>query len=132
MLHIEHVSSLDAPELAPYRTMRRQREQWQQGNFVAEGEKVVRRLLASRFTVVSVLMPEHWLKHLEPQLRARPENIRVFVADKKLLETLTGFSLYQGLLAVGKIPALPSLSDLLAASAKPRLFVAVDALTNAE
>ncbi|HEY2952339.1 MAG TPA: RNA methyltransferase [Verrucomicrobiae bacterium] len=132
MLHIEHVSSLDAPELAPYRTMRQQREQWQQGNFVAEGEKVVRRLLESRFTVVSVLMPEHWLKHLEPQLLARPENIRVFVADKKLLETLTGFSLYQGLLAVGKIPAMPSLSDLLAASAKPRLFVAVDALTNAE
>ena len=132
MLHIEHVASLDAPELAPYRTMRQQREQRQQGLFVAEGEKVVQRLIESRFTVVSVLMPEHWLKRLEPKLQARPEAIRGFVADKKLLETLTGFSMYQGLLAVGKIPAMPSLLDVLTASVKPRLLVAVDALTNAE
>ena len=132
MLQVEHVSSLDGPNLAPYRTMRQQREQWQQGIFVAEGEKVVRRLIESRHTVVSVLMPEHWLKQLESQLQARPENIRGYVADKKLLEELTGFTMYQGLLAVGKVPAKLSLSELLPAAASPRLLVAVDSLTNAE
>ena len=38
--------------------MRRQFEQREQGIFVAEGEKVVRRLLESDLTVVSALLPE--------------------------------------------------------------------------
>src|SRR5215475_2086868 len=101
MLRIREIESFDLPELQPYRTMRRQLEHRQQGIFVAEGEKVVRRLLESRFIPLSVLMPEKWLSELEPLLRARPETIDAFIADKALLETLTGFSMYQGLLAVG-------------------------------
>ena len=47
------------PELAPYRTLRRPAEHAAQGIFVAEGDKVVRRLLASDFGVLSVLLPEN-------------------------------------------------------------------------
>ena len=46
-LRIQHINSFDAPEVAPYRTMRRSSEHDVLGIFVAEGEKVVRRLLAS-------------------------------------------------------------------------------------
>src|SRR5713226_1767837 len=106
MIRLEKIDGLDLPELQPYRTMRRQHEHRQQGIFVAEGEKVVRRLLESRFTVVSLLLPEKWLGELEPLVRTRPEEVVVFVADKALLETMTGFSMYQGLLAVGRIPEL--------------------------
>jgi tRNA G18 (ribose-2'-O)-methylase SpoU len=129
---VQKVESLDRPELKPYRTMRRQHEQRAQGIFVAEGEKVVRRLLESRFAVVSLLMPEKWLPSLEPLLAARPETVRVFLAEKPLLETLTGFSMYQGLLAVGKVPAQPPLTELLGRSARPHLLVAVDGLSSAE
>src|SRR6266849_4273811 len=104
MLTLYKIDKFDLPELQPYRTMRRQLEHREQGIFVAEGEKVVRRLLESTFIVVSVLLPEKWLRELEPLLQARPETVRVFVAEKNLLETLTGYSMYQGLLAVGKIP----------------------------
>ena len=112
--------------------MRWQMEQRQQGIFVAEGEKVVRRLLASKFPVVSVLLPEKWLRELEPILQGRPEQIQVYVTEKKLLETLTGFSMYQGLLAVGKIPAQTPLDELLARSLRPHLLVAVDGISSAE
>jgi tRNA G18 (ribose-2'-O)-methylase SpoU len=112
--------------------MRRQAEHRQQGIFVAEGEKVVRRLLESRFTVRSVLLPEKWVRELDLLLRARGEDIQVFVAEKALLETLTGFSMYQGLLAVGKVPPLPTLAEVVARSPQPRLLVAADGLTNAE
>ena len=132
MLHVEKIESLDILELLPYRTMRRQSEHKSQGLFVAEGEKVVRRLLESSFTVVSVLLPEKWLRLLEPLLLARPEQVRVFVAEKKLLETLTGFSMYQGLLAIGRIPARRSLEEILARSSRPRLVAAVDGLSSAE
>jgi tRNA G18 (ribose-2'-O)-methylase SpoU len=132
MFTVERINSFDQPELQPYRTMRRQMAHREQGIFVAEGEKVVRRLLESRFGVVSALMPERWLAELEPLLKARPETVRVFIADKELLETLIGFSMYQGLLAVGRIPTQSPLEQILADSPRPHLLVAVDALSNAE
>ena len=66
MYHPQKIEAFDLPELQPYRTMRRQHEHRQQGIFVAEGEKVVRRLLESSFGVVSVLLPEKWLRELGP------------------------------------------------------------------
>jgi tRNA G18 (ribose-2'-O)-methylase SpoU len=129
---VHPITSLDLPELLPYRTMRRQMEQRQQGIFVAEGEKVVRRLFESAFGVVSALMPEEWVGRLESLLRARSENVSVYVARKSLLETLTGFSMYQGLLAVGKIPAARSLHEILDRSPSPWLLAAVENLSNAE
>ena len=132
MLKVRHIDSFELPELQPYRTMRRQMEHRKQGIFVAEGEKVVRRLLESKFGVNSVLLPAKWLEELRPQLEARAEEVKVFVAEKPLLETLTGFSMYQGLLAVGKIPEQHSMADILAQSPRPRLLVAADGLTSAE
>jgi tRNA G18 (ribose-2'-O)-methylase SpoU len=132
MYRSQKIESFDLPELQPYRTMRRQHEHREQGIFVAEGEKVVRRLLESKFSVVSVLLPEKWLGELGPLLQARPEEIQVFVAEKALLETLTGFSMYQGLLAAGKIPVMPTLAEVIARSPQPRLLAAADGLSSAE
>ncbi|HOX58781.1 MAG TPA: RNA methyltransferase [Candidatus Paceibacterota bacterium] len=132
MYQAQRIESFDLPELQPYRTMRRQAEHRQQGIFVAEGEKVVRRLLESNFSVVSMLLPEKWLRELEPLLKARTETIQVYVAEKPLLETLTGYSMYQGLLALGKVPPLPTLADIIARSPRPRLLTAADGLSNAE
>ncbi len=112
--------------------MRRPVEHEVQGIFVAEGEKVVRRLLESHFTVISAVFSEQWLDDFRPLIEARPEKISVYLAEKEWLETLTGFSLFQGVLAVGKIPAPVSLEDVLQKSPTPRLFAAVDGLTNSE
>lgn len=132
MVQVQTIDSFDLPELQPYRTMRRQLEHRQQGIFVAEGEKVVRRLLASHFGVLSVLLPQKWLDDLRPLLEARPEQIRVFVAPKQLLEQLTGFSMYQGLLAVGQIPNRAPLEQILSEAVRPLLLVAADGLSSAE
>ncbi len=132
MFRTEKISSLDLPELAPYRTMRRSAEHEAQGIFIAEGEKVTRRLLESRFTVVSVVLPEKHLINFRPLLEARPETVTVYLAEKSLLETLVGYSLFQGVLSVGKIPPPTSLDEILAKSPKPQLFAAIDGLSNAE
>ena len=132
MFRVEKASSFDTPELQPYATMRRALEHDKQGIFVAEGTKVVRRLLESHFAVASVVLPEKWLDDFRPLLEARPEPITAYLAEKKFLESLVGFSMFQGVLAVGKIPPPVSLDDIVHDSPGPRLFVAVDALTNAE
>lgn len=132
MIHVEKITSLDPVELQPYRTMRWDFDHRRQGIFVAEGEKVVRRLLQSQLTVVSLLMPEKWAKTYEPLLARRTEDIRVFIAEKKLLERLTGFSMYQGIHAIGRIPPPRSAGELLASAPRPWLLTAVDGLSNAE
>jgi tRNA G18 (ribose-2'-O)-methylase SpoU len=132
MFHVREISSFDSPELQPYATMRRSLEHERQGIFVAEGTKVVQRLLQSDFEVVSVVLPEKWLNDFKPLLEKRTEDIPVYLAEKKLLESLTGFSMFQGVLAVGKIPPPVSLEKILTDTPRPHFFVAVDALTNAE
>jgi tRNA G18 (ribose-2'-O)-methylase SpoU len=131
-LHIETIQSLEAPELAWYRTLKRPEEHERAGVLVATNEKVVRRLLASRFPVVSALLTPAWFAEFEPQLRARPEDIRVFVGEKALLESITGYQLHQGALAVARIPPLPSLAELLATAPRPLLLAAVEGIASAE
>jgi tRNA G18 (ribose-2'-O)-methylase SpoU len=132
MVHVQRIDSLDLPELAPYRTMRRQLEHRQEGIFVAESDKVVRRLLESDFTVVSLLLPERWFHAFEPLLAKRSEPINVYLLEKEQLETITGFTFYQGVLGVGKISEAPTLEALLARSPRPRLYAAIQGVTNAE
>jgi tRNA G18 (ribose-2'-O)-methylase SpoU len=130
--HIQPVQSLDAPELALYRTLRRVEEHERAGVLVAANHKVIKRLLASRYTVVSALLTPAWLEKFEPQLRARLENISVYLADDALLETITGYVMHQGALAVAKIPPLPDLETLLKNSPRPLLLAAVEGIANAE
>ena len=133
MLRIEPITSLDLPELAPYRTLKRSASHAKLGIFVVEGDKVFDRLLESDFTVVSVLLIEERLAEYEARLRARPESdIAVFVCSKAVMEELAGFEIYQGVLAIARMPAPLALENILAAGPRPRLFVALDGLSNAE
>jgi tRNA G18 (ribose-2'-O)-methylase SpoU len=131
-LHIETVQSLDTPELALYRTLKRPEEHERAGVLVATNEKVVRRLLVSRFTVLSALLTPTWLEKLEASLRARPEDIRVYVGERALLESITGYQLHQGALAVAKIPPQPGFQVLLEAAPRPLLITAVEGIASAE
>ncbi len=133
ILHIQPVQSLDAPELALYRTLKRIEEHERAGVLVAANIKVVKRLLASRYTVVSALLTPAWLEKLEPDLRARAETeLPIYVAGQKILETITGYKLHQGALAVAKIPPLPDFETLLRDSPRPLLLAAVEGIASAE
>jgi tRNA G18 (ribose-2'-O)-methylase SpoU len=129
---VEYIDTLDRPELAPYRTMRRPAAHVQQRIFVAESDKVVRRLLESDLTVVSLLMPEKWVHEFEALLKGRPEDVPVYVAPKEQLERLVGFSMFQGVMAVGRLPEPARLDTVLRRSGRPLLLVALDRLANAE
>jgi tRNA G18 (ribose-2'-O)-methylase SpoU len=132
-LHIKLIQVLDAPELALYLTLRRIDEHERAGVLVAANIKVVKRLLASRFSVESALLTPAWLEKLEPLLRARPEvELPVYVAEQEVLETITGYTLHQGALAVGKIPPPPDFEALLANSPRPLLLAAVEGIASAE
>lgn len=132
--NIQSVNSLDLPELQPYRTLRRPLEHIQQGIFVAEGEKVVRRLLASNLSIISLLMTPEWLDALstDSQLTTHHSPITVYLADHKLVETIVGYNLHQGIMAVARVPENPTLESLMNTIPSPFLLVALDGLVNSE
>ena len=131
-LLIKHVQSLNTPELELYLTLRRVEEHERAGVLVATNAKVVQRLLASNFPVVSALLTPAWFEKLEPQLRARPEEITVHIAGQKLLESITGYKMHQGALAVAKIPPQPGFDELLEKSPRPLLLAAAEGIASAE
>ncbi|MDE3057206.1 MAG: RNA methyltransferase [Bacteroidota bacterium] len=131
-LHIIHIDSLDLPELIPYRTLKRPLEHQQQGIFIAEGEKVVRRFLESPLTAISVLLTEEWLAEYRSILEEKEEAINVFVAKKKLLEEIVGINLHQGIMALGKVPAGAAIEEIVKRSQQSLCLVALDGIVNAE
>jgi tRNA G18 (ribose-2'-O)-methylase SpoU len=132
VLHVLPIASVPPAELEPYRTLRRRKDLERRQLFVAEGEKVVRRLLEAPFPVVSLLLTEEWLDALRPLLRDRPEPVRAFVATKAEIEQITGFSCYQGVKAVGRVLEPVTLDRVLEHSERPWFLVALDGLSNAE
>lgn len=131
-IRVSQVSDLEAPELAPYRTLRRPVEHEREGIFVAEGGHVVRRLLASPVAVGSVLATPEWIEALRCALDSRGAELSVYCAPRHVLESVVGFALHQGVMAVGRIPPRPDLLALVAAAPRPRLAVALDGVTNPE
>jgi tRNA G18 (ribose-2'-O)-methylase SpoU len=129
---IHPVETLDDPFLQPYRTLRRPLEHQRGGIFVAEGEKVVRRLLESTLDIVSLLLTPEWLEVYRPMVESRAVSAQIFVAPKSVVESIVGFHLHQGIMAVARIPNPRSLAEVVQRSHHPSLFVAVDGLTNAE
>ena len=126
------IASLENPVLTPYRTLRRTVEHEKEGIFVAEGEKVVARLLESDLQVISVLITREWLDVYSDRLTSRPGSIEVYIGEKALLNSIVGFHLHQGIMAVARIPKAVELERLANQSKRPLLFVAVDGMTNSE
>jgi tRNA G18 (ribose-2'-O)-methylase SpoU len=104
-----------------------------EGIFVAEGEKVVERLLTSAIEIASILATESWLARLRSTAGAgRLDGVTVYVAEKELMEEIVGFNLHQGIMAVGRVPAERTLEETVRSLPDGHLLVALDGLVNAE
>jgi tRNA G18 (ribose-2'-O)-methylase SpoU len=90
------------PRLADYRHMKDRDLSAEGGRFVAESELVVRRLLGSGLTVVSVLATPLRLQSLGDALAGA--TCPVFSASQAVLDAITGFHVHRGCLAIGQRP----------------------------
>lgn len=100
----------DDERLADYVNLRGPawRRVWERrrGIFVAEGEKVVARLLATPgWRVRSVLVADDRWERYRSLVGAVPDDVAVWRADQAVIDRLTGFNLHRGLLAAADRPA---------------------------
>ncbi|GAB3964911.1 RNA methyltransferase [Actinoallomurus acanthiterrae] len=80
------------------------------GLFMAEGEKVIRRAVATGYPVRSVLTARRWVEPLSDVFGDAP----VYVADDDVVEAVTGFAVHRGALASMERLPLPSVAAVLA------------------
>jgi tRNA G18 (ribose-2'-O)-methylase SpoU len=103
------ISSLDDPRLAAYRNLKDRDVAREHGLFIAEGEHLVRRLLASDFQTHSVLVMERRAERIAQQ--ASPE-APVYVVPDGAMKAIVGFKFHQGVLACGVRRPCPSLESV--------------------
>jgi tRNA G18 (ribose-2'-O)-methylase SpoU len=87
------------------------------GIFIAEGELVVRQLIASLLRIRSIFLTPPRLETMRDALERLAPDVPIFLADQPLMNGIVGFNIHRGILAAGQRPAAPSLDGLLAASA---------------
>lgn len=99
---VHFVTDPTDPRLDDYRDLRDRRLNEEGARFVAESEGVVRKLLASRLPVRSVLVTAPRLHTLEGELG----DVEVLVAPQELVDGVAGFPVHRGCLAIGeRVPA---------------------------
>ncbi|HEY7372823.1 MAG TPA: RNA methyltransferase [Polyangia bacterium] len=95
------VRDADDPRLADYRHLKERHLAAASGRFVAESERVVRRLASSGLTVHSVLLTPPRLATLGDALGGP---FPVYLAAQPVLDAIAGFHVHRGCLAVGERP----------------------------
>jgi tRNA G18 (ribose-2'-O)-methylase SpoU len=119
------IETPDDPRIAGFRDIRERDLTGRQGLFVAEGE-VVLRVLTSPHALCrprAVLLAENRVEALGEALAGLPEDVPVYVAGQGVLDTIAGFPLHRGILALGEKPAPRSLEDVIAGVGDEALVV---------
>jgi tRNA G18 (ribose-2'-O)-methylase SpoU len=95
---IVQIDSIDDPRVEPYRNLKMKNLQRGGKFFIAEGKKVVERLLDSRFQTASVFISEKRLKEWSAKV---PPDVPLYVASQDVLSELVGFNFHVGVVGCG-------------------------------
>lgn len=104
------INDLNDSRLDPYRNLKLTNQTRTTGHLIAEGHRVVRRLVDSDFAVESILVSER-RKHTIDDID--PDRYQIFVIPEEVGTQLVGFEFHAGVLAAGKRRESPSISEWL-------------------
>lgn len=92
------VSDLDDPRLTPFKALRTSNWTVGSGWFIAEGAKLVERLLRSSYSVHSLLISTKYLDHWIERV---PVDVPALVVPESQIAQLLGFDFHRGVIACG-------------------------------
>lgn len=104
------VGTLDDPRLDCYRDLNQRNLTRLSGRFIAEGEKVVQRLIASRFSVDSLLAEPAYAERYAQQV---DPSVPIYVVPRTLMRQTVGFAFHRGIMGCGRRAAAPDLKRWL-------------------
>ncbi|MGW0857724.1 TrmH family RNA methyltransferase [Streptomyces sp. NPDC002690] len=124
MAEIITVEDPDDPRLHDYTgltdvELRRRREP-EEGLFIAEGEKVIRRAGQAGYAMRSMLLTPKWTEVMGDVIEAAESP--VYVVTPELAERVTGYHVHRGALASMRREPLPDAAGLLAGARRVAVF----------
>jgi tRNA G18 (ribose-2'-O)-methylase SpoU len=114
------IQYLDDPRLEVFRHLKSTNLTRWSGLFIAEGRRVVERLLASDFEVESLLVSDEREQQIAPLVS--PET-PLYVLPIAMARELVGYNFHTGVLACGRRPPARRLSDVVDNENKPLTLV---------
>lgn len=105
------IDSLEDPRVAPYRNLTDRELASGTDLFIAEGEHVARRFLASDFPKHSILIAS---KHVDKIAPLVPADVPLYAAPETVLNDIVGFKFHSGIIACGQRKPRPTPHQLLA------------------
>ncbi len=105
---METITDIKDPRIQPYRSLRGTPSYHEENDiFIAEGEKVVLKLLNSGLEILSVFaQPEYYEKYEIIISDSNVPDDDLFRSSEEIMEKIVGFRMHQGIMAIGKIPSL--------------------------
>src|SRR5271169_5407899 len=103
------------PRIAAYAGVRERDLVGRRGEFIAEGEVVLRVLLGqgSRCRPASLLIAQKRLARLGPLIETLPPEVPVYAAGQAVMDAVVGFPIHRGIMAHGLTPPDPGAAALL-------------------
>lgn len=116
------IDDVNDPRLAPYRELNQRNLTRWSGQFIAEGDKVVERLIQSRFAVDSLLAEPAQADRFEALLLPQTP---IYVVSRQMLEATIGFNFHRGVLACGRRKPGLTIQQMLAEAGDGRSIIVV-------
>ncbi len=114
------IQTLEDPRLTVFRDVKATRHSRWAGRFIAEGARLVKRLLSSEYVVESMLLTEGRVEEFAPWLRP---DVPTFVIPQTLAAELVGYNFHCGAMACALRKPNPSLNDIVARGGEQMTFV---------
>jgi tRNA G18 (ribose-2'-O)-methylase SpoU len=132
MAEIIAIDDPDDPRVAAYRDVRERDLVGRKGLFVAEGEVVLNVLLGgrARHRPRSLLIAEKRFARLGDLLARVPAGVPVYAAAQPVIDSITGFHIHRGILAIGERAPMPSADALIAGLGRRALILVLSAIAN--
>src|SRR6218665_2997900 len=131
-MRIISIEAPDDPRIAAYRDIKERDLTGRDGLFIAEGEVVLRNLVAPAGLCRprSMLLAEKRIVALEPIIAAAPADMPVYSASQAVLDSVAGFHLHRGILALGVKPESEEASAVLDRLGEDAVVVAAEGIGN--
>src|SRR5579871_2666200 len=126
------IQDFAADALDDFRSLKGKGGHFERGLFIAESEKIARKLFASALEVPKALMTEEHFDVLRPLIEQRADTTEIYLAPKAAMEAIIGYHLHQGVMLAVKIPETHSIEDAAKAWPEKFLAVALDGIADAE
>ena len=123
------IDSLDDPRVALYRNLKDRELERRGHHFIAEGEHLTRRLLASDFPIDSVMLAERRVAEIAPIV---PEHVPVYVVTQVLMNQIVGLKFHSGVLACGRRKARQTIDQVVPRDKHDLTLVICPEISNVE